>query len=56
MHAGSTNLERQTDNDNEPDSDLQRLWARDTEDLGTFEAVHFISKKIFCLVVYWDHW
>ena len=46
MHAGSTNLERQTDNDNEPDSDLQRLWARDTEDLGTFEAVHFISKNI----------
>ena len=36
-------LERQTDNDNEPDLDLQRLSDRDTEDLGTLEVFHFIS-------------
>ena len=38
-------LERQTDNDNEPDSDLQRLWARDTEDLGAIVVIlfHFIA-------------
>ena len=39
-------LERQTDNDNEPDSDLQRLWARDSKDLGAlkvFYFIHFIS-------------
>ena len=33
-------LEPQTDNDNEPDSVLQRLWARDTEDLGALEVFH----------------
>ena len=27
------------DNDNEPDSDLQRLWAWDTDDLGTLEVI-----------------
>ena len=43
-HAGSIyELKRQTDNDNESDSDLQRLWARDTEDLGALEDFHFIS-------------
>ena len=36
-------LERQTDNDNEPDADIERLWDRDTEDLGALEVFHFIS-------------
>ena len=40
-HARSTNLELQTDNNNEPDSDLQRLWARDTKDLGVLEVFYF---------------
>ena len=35
------------DDDNEPDSDLQRLWARDTEDLGA------IKKYIFILILSW---
>ena len=35
-------VERQTDNDNEPDSDFQRLWARDTDNLGALEDFYFI--------------
>ena len=31
------------DNGNEPDPDLQRFWARYTEDLGEFEVFLFIS-------------
>ena len=27
----------------EPDSDLQRLWARDTADLGALDVFHFIT-------------
>ena len=40
-------LERQTDNDNESDSDLQRLLARDTEDLGAIEVFYFQFHFIF---------
>ena len=36
-------LEQQTDNDSELDSDLQRLGARDTGDLGALIFFHFIS-------------
>ena len=35
-------LERLTDNDNEPELDLQRLWAGDTVDLGALEVCHII--------------
>ena len=36
-------MERQTDNDKEPDSDLQRLWAWDTEDFGALEVFFHLS-------------
>ena len=32
--------------DNIPDSDLQRLWARDTEDLGVFKVFSFIHSSL----------
>ena len=42
-HAGSTNWNVKRTMVIEPDSDLQSLWARDTEDLGALEVFHFIS-------------
>ena len=42
-HAGSTNWNVKRTMIIEPDSDLQRHWARDTEDLGALEVFHFIS-------------
>ena len=33
------------ENHNEPDSDLQRLWARNTEDLDALEVFYFITLR-----------
>ena len=41
-YAGSTNWNVKRTMIIEPDSDLQRLWARDTDDLGALEVFHSI--------------
>ena len=49
-------LERQTDNDNEPDSDLQRLGARDTDDSGVLEVYHYIHFHFILFSLWMPQW
>ena len=37
-----------------PDSDLQRLRARDTEDLGALEVFHFIQIQVTSTLTMFD--
>ena len=50
-HAGSTNWNVKRTMIIEPDSDLQRFWARDTEDLGALEVFYFISFHFTCYIL-----